>query len=247
MIGPSAADDAAAGSYGIAVNMYAWCAITVVGVAAALVGFMYSRRAIHEARGTGGPLGQGDRRRCVRPIDFGACLAGVALLGTWGSLQWAHEVVHRICRKTCPKPKSTRKFRWPPAQSSAHSWPRMMGGWIGRRITYALLCVGSFVSLIYMYRANDAFGAKVPDVGVRRRRHHGRLLRLVSALFPRAVSDEYSRHQPRIRLQFWPRALRNRLVANGGDHRLLLSKCCPTNESKSMHLPKPARRWPRSI
>jgi hypothetical protein len=37
----------------------------------------------------------------------------------------------------------------------------LMGGWIGRRPTYALLCAGSFVSLIYMYQANDAFGGKL--------------------------------------------------------------------------------------
>jgi MFS family permease len=35
-----------------------------------------------------------------------------------------------------------------------------MGGLIGRRITYALLCVGSFISLVYMYLGNDAFNAK---------------------------------------------------------------------------------------
>jgi hypothetical protein len=36
----------------------------------------------------------------------------------------------------------------------------MMGGLIGRRITYALLCVGSFISLVYMYLGNDVFGPK---------------------------------------------------------------------------------------
>jgi hypothetical protein len=35
-----------------------------------------------------------------------------------------------------------------------------MGGWIGRRVTYALLCVGSFISLVFMYRANTEFDAK---------------------------------------------------------------------------------------
>ena len=36
----------------------------------------------------------------------------------------------------------------------------MAGCWIGRRITYALLCIGSFISLVYMYLGNDAFNTR---------------------------------------------------------------------------------------
>ena len=34
------------------------------------------------------------------------------------------------------------------------------GDWLGRRITYTLLCIGSFVSLVFLYLANDIYGAK---------------------------------------------------------------------------------------
>ena len=36
----------------------------------------------------------------------------------------------------------------------------LVGDWIGRRWTYMLLCIGSFASLIYMYKANDIYGPK---------------------------------------------------------------------------------------
>ena len=37
----------------------------------------------------------------------------------------------------------------------------LVAGWLGRRITYSLLCLGSFVSLVFLYQANDAYGAKL--------------------------------------------------------------------------------------
>jgi SHS family sialic acid transporter-like MFS transporter len=37
----------------------------------------------------------------------------------------------------------------------------LMGGWLGRRITYFGLCIVSFVSLVYLYLANDAYGPKL--------------------------------------------------------------------------------------
>ena len=41
---------------------------------------------------------------------------------------------------------------------------------------------------------------EIPDVGVRSRRYHCRVLRLVSALFSRAVPHQHPRHQPGFRV-----------------------------------------------
>lgn len=158
MIGPPASSGAAAGSYGIAVNCMR-IAITVAGVAAALVGFMYPVVRYMVRAEQAGALGQGDRRRCVQRLIFGSCLAGVALLGTWGSLQWAPKWSIALSQNM-PKAKEYTQISMAAGAIVGTLVAALMGGWIGRRITYALLCVGSFVSLIYMYRANDAFGAK---------------------------------------------------------------------------------------
>jgi hypothetical protein len=106
-----------------------------------------------------GALGQGDRRRCIQRLVFGSCLAGVALLGTWGSLQWAPKWSIALSQNM-PKAKEYTQISMAGGAIVGTLVAALMGGWIGRRITYALLCVGSFISLIYMYRANDAFGAK---------------------------------------------------------------------------------------
>jgi MFS family permease len=36
----------------------------------------------------------------------------------------------------------------------------LMGDWLGRRITYMLICLGSVASLVFLYRGNDAYGAQ---------------------------------------------------------------------------------------
>jgi MFS family permease len=137
---------------------------TVLGLIAALVGYIYPvvkylRRAEQAAK-----LQPGDRSRYIRRMLLGACLAGVALLGTWGSLQWAPRWATALGASL---PNDVGKFAKEYTQIASATGAvigtilaALMGGWIGRRNTYALLCVGSFVSLIYMYQANESYGGK---------------------------------------------------------------------------------------
>jgi MFS family permease len=37
----------------------------------------------------------------------------------------------------------------------------LLGGWLGRRITYFGLCIASFISLVFLYQANDAYGTQL--------------------------------------------------------------------------------------
>ena len=34
----------------------------------------------------------------------------------------------------------------------------LMGDWLGRRVTYALLCIGSMASIAGLYQLNDTYG-----------------------------------------------------------------------------------------
>ena len=133
--------------------------LTVVGVAAALIGFMYPVVRYMTRAEQAGVLGPGDRRRCVNRLIFGSCLAGVALLGTWGSLQWAPKWSIALSANK-PLAKEYTQISMATGAILGTLIAALMGGWIGRRVTYALLCVGSFISLVYMYLANDTFGPK---------------------------------------------------------------------------------------
>ena len=97
---------------------------------------------------------------------LGAALAGVALLGTWGSLQWAPKWAIALASRL---PADGGPYHAKEYTQIALACGAIVGtliaawvaGRIGRRITYVLLCVASFVSLIYMYQGNNEFDAKM--------------------------------------------------------------------------------------
>jgi MFS family permease len=137
---------------------------TTVGLTAALLGYLYPVIQYLRRAETAQKLHPGDRARYLRRMLLGACLAGVALLGTWGSLQWAPRWATAL-GSTLPAEAGKFAKEYTQIASACGAivgtiLAALMGGWIGRRITYAMLCVGSFISLIYMYRANDAYGAE---------------------------------------------------------------------------------------
>jgi MFS family permease len=97
---------------------------------------------------------------------LGAALAGVALLGTWGSLQWAPKWAIALAGELPADggPYHAKEYTQIALAAGAvvgtliAAW---VAGRIGRRITYALLCVVSFVSLIFMYQANTTFDTRM--------------------------------------------------------------------------------------
>jgi hypothetical protein len=95
---------------------------------------------------------------------LGASLAGVALLGTWGSVQWAPKWAIALAKEL---PTEEGRFAKEYTQIASACGAilgtmiaALVGGWIGRRITYTLLCVASFAVVVYLYQANDEYGAK---------------------------------------------------------------------------------------
>jgi MFS family permease len=132
---------------------------TVGGIAIALLGFIfpvvrYMQRAVAARM-----LPEGSVVPTVRRLLLGAALAGVPLLGTWGSVQWA--------------------AKWSAALSggnkTAASWTliylaigavigtivaALMAGRFGRRITYAAMCVGSLGSCLLLYQTNHTYDAR---------------------------------------------------------------------------------------
>jgi SHS family sialic acid transporter-like MFS transporter len=137
-------------------------AFTVLGLSIALVGYMLPViRYLHRAEAAG-VLQFAERRRYVGRMLLGASLSGVALLGTWGSLQWAPKWAIALAGELPPQqgPHHAKEYTQIALASGAivgtliAAW---IAGRIGRRITYVLLCLASFVSLITMYQVNSAF------------------------------------------------------------------------------------------
>lgn len=141
-------------------------AVTCVGLVVALVGYIYPvMRYLHRAENSGS-LVTGDARRNLKLMLFAACLAAIPLLGTWGSLQWAPKWAIALSADLPVEGGPYHAKEWTQIVSACGAvlgtmTAALMGGWLGRRVTYALLCIGSCISLVYMYQANDAFGGKL--------------------------------------------------------------------------------------
>ncbi len=131
--------------------------ITVLGVAGALWGFLFPVRRYLNRAVAAGSLAPSQHGIVIRHMLLGACLAGVALLGTWGSIQWAPRWAFHL------EPDPTRFSREYTQISSALGaivFPILAGvlaGRFGRRPTYAALCAGSILSCLLLYQGNSQF------------------------------------------------------------------------------------------
>lgn len=126
---------------------------TLLGLTIAIVGytfpvFRYLSRALAGRNESAWPtLGR---------MLMGACLSGVALLGTWGSTQWGATWAAQLSEN----------------QFNAREWTQivlaigaiigtilaaLMGDWFGRRGAYCILCATSLVGVLGFYQQHKAY------------------------------------------------------------------------------------------
>ena len=152
------------GALSPALSLPATLLLTAAGLASALAGFLYPvRRYLSRAEEAGSLTGSG--RQVLAMMLFGAGLAGVALLGTWGSIQWAP----RWAGELPLDPRQTPLQFHPHGKEWTQIWlalgaivvtiiAPLCAGRFGRRITYCVLCGASIASALFLYQANDRFG-----------------------------------------------------------------------------------------
>jgi MFS family permease len=126
------------------------------------------------------------RAATLRRMLLGAALSGVALLGTWASIQWApawadqltsHEAEAHINDHPAASAaiglSGSKAFvqaaKKPEAKSYTQFWSAlgavvgcllgaMLGDWLGRRWAYTLLCLGALGSSLLFFLGNTHFG-----------------------------------------------------------------------------------------
>jgi SHS family sialic acid transporter-like MFS transporter len=140
---------------------------TVLALVVATTGYLYPVKRYLQRLGSGS-LSAGARQP-IRRMLLGACLSGVALLGTWGSIQqgptWADKLVETEQSETSIRDMAALRAE---ARSSTQFWSALgaivgtiagayLGDLLGRRITYFLLCVGSLASSLYFFQGQDHY------------------------------------------------------------------------------------------
>jgi len=105
------------------------------------------------------PLAEVFGRNLWRVTVLAIVFASIALIGTWGSVQWLPLWADKMAGKNLPSVKGITMF----TMSVGAIIGCFIGPWIGkimgRRPAYFLLCAGSLVSCGVLFRVVDSFGA----------------------------------------------------------------------------------------
>jgi hypothetical protein len=137
---------------------------SILGLAVAAVGYTYplirylQRQAAHASANPAwgdpawGPI--------LRRMLLAACLSGVALLGTWCSVQWAPSWADSLAERGAGAKEYTQ-IALAIGAVIGTLLAAFMGDWFGRRPAYALLCVLSLVSVFVLFQTNALYGTRL--------------------------------------------------------------------------------------
>jgi hypothetical protein len=129
-----------------------------VGLAGALAGYLFPVRQYLSRAVAAGSLSKASEGRVVRMMIFGAALAGVALLGTWGSIQWAPRWAAQLEPDPARHAKEWTQIALAVGAILSTIAAGLTAGWLGRRITYCGLCLATIGAALLFYQSNTSFG-----------------------------------------------------------------------------------------
>jgi MFS family permease len=91
---------------------------------------------------------------------LGASLGGVPLIVTWSSVQWSSVWTDQLTRGAMQEAKAYTQFFSALGAILGCIGGALLGGWLGRRITYFLLCLCSLAAALFFFLGNDRFGVQ---------------------------------------------------------------------------------------
>ena len=202
--------------------------VTLMGLIVALVGYIYPVvRYLGRAERPVRFAAAGSRPEYLGRMLLGACLSGVALLGTWGSLQWAPKWAIALAKQLPEESRTLFAKEYTQIASRCGAIvgtiiAALLGGWLGRRITYfgpvhRVVRFRSFTVPSQRCVRAKAAGLRVFAAGGITAAFYGWFPLYLPELFP----TQHPRHQPGLRVQLRPRAFGPRLSANGHADGLL--------------------------
>jgi MFS family permease len=136
---------------------------SIPAVILATLGYLYPvGRYVHRTQEQGSNASL-DGKAILGRLLLGAGLGGVALLGTWASIQqvptWAYEMTRGLS-PAVPNAKSYTQICSAAGAIVGTILAALLGGWLGRRITYCLLCLGSLGSALLLFQASGGYGTR---------------------------------------------------------------------------------------
>ncbi|WP_397570265.1 MFS transporter [Schlesneria sp. T3-172] len=163
---------------------------TFMGLVIATLGYIYPVVRFLQRTYANSSDAANQTSQTIRRMLLGACLSGIALIGTWGSTQWAMSWAGQLTQNVKPVDATgtpAADERAMAATAAKPSWihetitrnPReytqivtavgaiigtilaaMLGDWVGRRIAYCALCFVSMASVLWFYQFHSQFDAE---------------------------------------------------------------------------------------
>ena len=164
---------------------------SLVGLAVATAGYSYPVIRYLQRQSVVNGVVAIEWRPTLRRMYLAALLSGIALLGTWGSMQWAPAWADMLTDGAVPNAKAYTQICAATGAILGTILAAMMGDWFGRRITYCLMCITSIGSILLLYQGNTEYGtmflASCFVAGLCTASFYGWLPLYLPELFPTAV------------------------------------------------------------
>lgn len=166
--------------------------VTIGGLAVAAAGYLYPvLRYLGRAEAAGSLTG-GAGRVVVGRMLFGAALAGVTLLGTWGAIQWIPKWANQLGGAAWPNAKEYSQIATALGAILSTFFTALVADRIGRRPTFTLLCLATIAAALWLYQGHDTFGTSF----------------LVAAFFAGGISASFYGFFPLYFPELFPTAVR---------------------------------------
>lgn len=132
--------------------------LTLAGLAIAVFGYTFPVMQFMKRSATAAEHSTSeDVSGTMYKMLIGACLSGVALLGTWASMQWAAKWAGELTNNQHLSREWTQV--WLSIGAIVGTiLAALAGDWLGRRVTFFLLCLLSLASAEFLYGYNTEYG-----------------------------------------------------------------------------------------
>ncbi len=93
-----------------------------------------------------------------RHAALGALLGAVALLGTWGSVQWIPSWAHQLSHAS-PGAREAAQIASASGSILGALTAGLFSNFVTRRTAYSLMCLGSLIISFILFRTQDVYGS----------------------------------------------------------------------------------------
>lgn len=149
----------------ISVTPDSWRWMWLVGVLPAFMVFLIlqfvpesERWKASTAEGPVAPLREIFSKAYLKSTLLGIAFASIALIGTWGSVQWIPVWVDQMVGSSAPRAKAVVAMLSALGAIAGCMIGPLIGGKAGRRPAFFLLCLTSLITCGFLYRAGLVYG-----------------------------------------------------------------------------------------